>query len=225
MAAKPLNNSSVGASTSHEVAPVPESAADADSDIALVQRAQQGDTRAFELLFIRHRARAYAVAIGIVKNPEDAMDVIQEAFIKVHRYLPRFEGSSSFYTWLYRIVVNLGIDHLRRRRRAASVSFDDHVQKHPQSMAESAQNAAGPSLPEAPSARTEQVELRAKLEAALAELPPHHRAVIVLREIEGMSYEEIAHTLDVPRGTVMSRLFHARRKLQTTLAPYVKVEP
>lgn len=225
VAAKPLNNSSFEASTSHEVASSPEPAADPESDIGLVQRAQQGDSRAFEALFIRYRGRAYAVAIGILKNPEDAMDVVQEAFIKVHRHLPRFEGASSFYTWLYRIVVNLGIDNLRRRRRAPSVSFDDHMQKYPESIAESAHAGAGPSSPEPPSARTEQAELRTKLEAALAELPPHHRAVIVLREIEGMSYEQIAQTLDVPRGTVMSRLFHARRKLQTALAPYLEVEP
>jgi RNA polymerase sigma-70 factor (ECF subfamily) len=216
--ARSVNVSDSGASILH--AEQSAEISDPNTDMALVQSAQQGDTAAFEKLFVRYRARAYAVAVGMLKQPEDAMDVVQEAFIKAYRYLPRFQGASTFYTWLYRIVVNQAIDHMRRKRRAPSVNFEDHVQNSP----ESVQLAGMPTVEALPFARSEEEELQSKLQEALSELPEHHRAVVVLREIEGMSYEEIASVLGVPRGTVMSRLFHARRKLQVRLHDYLKGE-
>jgi RNA polymerase sigma-70 factor (ECF subfamily) len=169
------------------------------------------------MLFERYNRRAYGVAFGVVKNQQDAADVVQEAFIKVHRHLDGFQGNSSFYTWLYRIVMNLSIDHLRRKKKVTE--FDETVRKDDAL-------ADGASLPqgahENPSKAIARQELTDKLHAALAELPEYHRAVIVLREVDGLSYEEMAKILKVPKGTIMSRLFHARRKMQERLLPYLE---
>ncbi len=186
-------------------------------DDALVDRARKGDRAAFQELFKKYHRRAYAVAIGVVKRPADAMDVVQDAFIKVHKHIANFQGTSSFYTWLYRIVMNLSIDHVRKKRKITE--FDEHVKKD---------DAAGdgallPHMPdENPSKTVVRRELSEKIRAALETLPEYHRAVIVLREVEGMSYEEMAQVLEVPKGTIMSRLFHARRKMQEQLKPYLE---
>lgn len=186
-----------------------------------VARAQGGDREAFKLLFEKYHRRAFSVALGVVKNREDALDIVQNAFVKVHRHIGTFQGSSGFYTWLYRIVMNLCIDHTRKKKRVRQVGYDDGVSAHEERDMPS--QAPMASLNEG---RPEKVALRRELsthiEAALAELPEHHRAVILLREVEGFSYEEIAQTLDVPKGTVMSRLFHARRKMQAELEPYLQ---
>ena len=189
---------------------------DREQERELVQRAQAGDQAAFHLLFERYHRRAYAVALGVVKNQQDALDVVQDAFIKVHKHIHNFQGSSSFYTWLYRIVMNLSIDHIRKRRKVTE--FDDRIKKD---------EAVGggrmmPKLThENPSKNVSRQELSARIQDALAQLPEYHRAVILLREVEGLSYEEMAQTLEVPKGTIMSRLFHARRKMQVLLEDYV----
>jgi RNA polymerase sigma-70 factor, ECF subfamily len=186
-------------------------------DDEVVDRARKGDRAAFEALFQKYNRRAYAVAIGVVKRPEDALDVVQESFIKVHKHIVNFQGQSSFYTWLYRIVMNLSIDYLRRRRKITE--WGDDVR---------AEDADGdgtlvPRLPDAnPSKATSRHELNTKITQALDTLPEIHRAVILLREVEGLSYEEMAQALDVPKGTIMSRLFHARRKMQEQLGPYLE---
>jgi RNA polymerase sigma-70 factor (ECF subfamily) len=190
---------------------------EANEDDALVERARAGDRAAFQALFQKYHRRVYSVALGVVKRPEDAMDVVQDAFIKVHKHLATFQGASSFYTWLYRIVMNLGIDHVRRTRKV--VEWGDDVPLD---------QAAGdgtlvPKVADANPARTlVRRELSDKIRQALDTLPEYHRAVILLREVEGMSYEEIAEVLDVPKGTIMSRLFHARRKMQDQLQPYLE---
>lgn len=190
---------------------------EANEDDALVERAKAGDRAAFQTLFQKYHRRVYSVALGVVKRPEDAMDVVQDAFIKVHKHLATFQGNSSFYTWLYRIVMNLGIDHVRRTRKV--VEWGDDVPL---------EQAAGdktlvPKVADANPSRTlVRRELSEKIRQALDTLPEYHRAVIVLREVEGMSYEEIAEVLDVPKGTIMSRLFHARRKMQDQLQPYLE---
>ena len=102
---------------------------DREIDRQLVERVNAGDRKAFRELYDRHQSRAYAVALGVVKNPSDARDVVQEAFVKVHRHLVKFKGSSSFYTWLYRIVMNLSIDHIRRAKRKRALDYDDGVQR------------------------------------------------------------------------------------------------
>jgi RNA polymerase sigma-70 factor (ECF subfamily) len=161
--------------------------------------------------------------MGVVKNEDDALDAVQEAFVKVHRNIHKFEGSSSFYTWLYRIVMNVSIDHIRRANRMKSLDFDERTFHEGHDV--SGSGAIAPNLTISNPAQTAlRRELGAAIEDALQELPEHHRAVIVLREIEGMSYEEMAQTLDVPKGTIMSRLFHARRKMQAALASYLSGE-
>jgi RNA polymerase sigma-70 factor, ECF subfamily len=186
-------------------------------DADLVSRVQGGDEAAFRTLFDRYHRRAYAVAFGVVKNQHDALDVMQEAFIKVHKHIGNFHGASSFYTWLYRIVMNLAIDQVRRKRQLTE--FDDSVRK-------SDTAGGGALLPrvegENPSKTVSRKELSSHIQAALDDLPEYHRAVILLREVEGLSYEEMAKVLKVPKGTIMSRLFHARRKMQERLAGYLE---
>ncbi len=189
-----------------------------ERDRLLVERAQQGDHGAFRQLFDRYHKRAYSVAYGVLKNRHDAMDVVQEGFVKVHKHLASFQGSSSFYTWLYRIVMNLAIDQLRRRKTSRPVEYDDAISREEGGTNEAILPRMADANPRKAAIRRELIE---KIDAALAELPEYHRQVILLREIEGLSYEEMAEVLDVPKGTIMSRLFHARKKMQSALAGYV----
>ena len=192
-------------------------------DHDLVQRVQAGDSAAFRELFDKYHRRAFAVAMGVVKNQDDALDVVQVAFVKVHKNIHKFQGSSSFYTWLYRIVMNASIDHVRRTSRRKSLDFDERALHEESEVA--GDGALIPSVTNAnPGKAALRKELGEAIQAALQTLPEHHRAVIVLREIEGMSYEQMAEALEVPKGTVMSRLFHARKKMQAALAPYLSGE-
>lgn len=194
-----------------------------DDDLTLVRRAQDGDQAAFRTLFDRYHRRVFAVALGVLKNPQDARDVVQEAFVKVHRHLGSFQGASSFYTWLYRITMNLSIDQVRRRKSARQVGYDDALKRDEDDLADPANSM--PEYTGADPGKTHgRKELAHKIQAALATLPEYHRQVILLREVEGLSYEEIAKVMKVPKGTIMSRLFHARRKMQAALADYVEGE-
>ncbi len=192
----------------------------ATSDRELVGKVQDGDDSAFRELFDRYHRRAFAVAFGVVKNKQDALDIVQDAFIKVHRHIGNFQGSSSFYTWLYRIVMNLSIDHVRRAKKGRDLDYDDRVGRESGDVA-----GDGALLPEIldgnPSKTVLRKELTMAIQKALDELPEYHRAVIMLREVEGLSYEEMASVLKVPKGTIMSRLFHARRKMQDSLSEYL----
>jgi RNA polymerase sigma-70 factor (ECF subfamily) len=188
----------------------------AEEDRALVSKAREGDTDAFRRLVERHQRRAFALALGLVRDESDARELVQEAFIRVYRSLDGFEGGSSFFTWLYRIITNLSIDLLRKPGRQA-VDIDDE-----QLSSSSGDDLAAPFVSTYDGAdpvdALRRREIAARLQAALDELPPYHRAVVVLRELEGLSYEEMALALGVSKGTVMSRLFHARQKLQKALA-------
>ena len=217
----PRVNEIVG-SSSKEVGKDPKKKASED-DREIVQRAKDGDQDAFRALFERYHRRAYAVALGVVKNPEDANDVVQDAFVKVHKHIGNFQGTSSFYTWLYRIVMNLSIDHVRKNSKRRHIDYDDQVGRNAMDL--EGDGALAPALSEANPARNAlRKELSEAIADALQELPEHHRAVILLREFEGMSYEQIAEVLEVPKGTIMSRLFHARRKMQALLEPYLNGE-
>jgi RNA polymerase sigma-70 factor (ECF subfamily) len=189
----------------------------ADDDRRLVDRCQKGDKDAFRILFVRYHRRAYGLALGVVHNPDTALDVVQEAFLKAHKHIVSFEGSSSFYTWLYRIVMNVAIDHLRKQQRSPVMDYDETVGH----LDESALAGDEPILPRLLAGRPDQElrrkELREKLDAALARLSPNHRAVLVLREVDGLSYEEMAKVMKCSKGTIMSRLFHARRYMQKHL--------
>ena len=190
-------------------------------DQELVARVQEGDNLAFRILYDRYHRRAHAIAFGVVKNKEDAMDIVQDGFVKVHRHIGKFQGSSSFYTWLYRIIMNLSIDHVRRRKNAKGVEYDDRVGREADQVA-----GDGALLPRIldtnPGKTVIRRELLEKIQGALDELPDYHRAVIMLREIEGLSYEEMSKVLGVPKGTIMSRLFHARKKMQASLSDYIQ---
>jgi len=186
--------------------------ADAEIDRALIERAQSGDKNAFRELVERHQRRAFAIAFALVKDEEDAREVVQEAFVRVFGGLAQFHGGSSFFTWLYRIVTNLSIDVIRRPARR-DTGLDESVEIEESDDAPLARiEGADPIL------HIHRAELHARIESALAELPAYHRGVILMREVQGMSYEEMADAMGVSKGTIMSRLFHARRKLQKTLA-------
>lgn len=190
-------------------------------DKELVSKAQAGDHDAFRTLFQRHHRRAYSLAYGVLHNTDDALDVVQEAFIKAHRYLDRFEGASSFYTWLYRIVMNLSIDHLRRQKRARHVDFNDALAHADDDSAVGNDSLLPRILGQNPSKALVRKEIREQIGEALAGLSDKHRAVLVMRELEGLSYEEMAQVMQCSKGTIMSRLFHARKNMQKRLLEFM----
>ena len=195
----------------------------ATDDLTLVKRVREGDQRAFKTLVERYQRKVYAVALGMLRNKEDSMDVSQEAFIKVYKYLDHFKGDSSFYTWLYRITVNICIDVIRKRNasKGEQVEFDETVQMD---ATEANIGALGSRLGTNPQKAALRKELAEKIQEALEQVPEKHRAILLLREVEGMSYEDLARTLKVPKGTVMSRLFHARLKVQQILNKYLDLD-
>jgi RNA polymerase sigma-70 factor (ECF subfamily) len=189
-------------------------------DRELVLAAQRGDRDAFKTLFERYHRRAYALAFGVLRHQDDALDVVQDAFIKAHKYLDKFEGNSSFYTWLYRIVMNLAIDHLRKHRRIKPVELDEtRVETE----------SDDPLLPRIlggnPGRALLDKQIRSRIDQALDQLSDNHRAVLVMRELEGLSYEDMAQAMSCSKGTIMSRLFHARRNMQKRLLDLVDHPP
>lgn len=184
----------------------------APEDRDLVQAALGGDTASFKILVERYQARVYAVAWGLLHNQQDARDVTQEALLKAWRNLPSFRRDSSFYTWLYRITVNVGIDFRRRAYRSRETALDDSRLPPDGASPTSARPISNPGD------SLLRRELRGRIREAIAQLPDEQRAAIVLREVEGLSYKEIAEAMDCAEGTVMSRLFYARKKLQALLA-------
>jgi RNA polymerase sigma-70 factor (ECF subfamily) len=189
-------------------------------DLTLVRRCRQGDQAAFRSLVERYQKKAFAQALGMLKDKDEAMDVAQEAFVKVYRYLDHFKGDSSFYTWLYRIVANLCVDRLRRKSSAQSpdnVEFDEKMNQEEMATAGILATKLGTN----PQKAALRAELAEKMEKALDQIPEKHREILVLRELEGMSYEDLARVLKIPKGTVMSRLFHARAKMQSLLTEYL----
>jgi RNA polymerase sigma-70 factor (ECF subfamily) len=174
------------------------------TDHELVKRVQKGDKGAFDLLVLKYEHKIVNLVMRYVRDPETALDISQEAFIKAYRALPRFRGDSAFYTWLYRIAVNTAKNHLAsQRRRPMDVELDlqdpDQYGLHAK--------LKEMDTPEAVSLSDEMQEI---LERAIHALPDDLRTAIILRELDGMSYEEIAETMDCPVGTVRSRIFRAR---------------
>jgi len=188
-------------------------AASAAEDQDLVRRCRSGEREAFDALVTKYRQRVFAMTYGICRNEEDAWDLAQEAFLRVWKALPRFRGESAFFTWFYRIIRNVGIDWVRSHRHESGVEFDDamglqHVEAGARTM---------PAKMESPDAGMRGREVRERINEAMQKLSPEHREVILLRELEGMEYLEIAEKTGEALGTVMSRLFYARKKLQTLL--------
>lgn len=196
--------------------------AEAEEDRVLIESAQRGDSRAFRKLVERHQRRAFAIAFAMVRDENDAKDLVQEAFVRVYRGLDRFEGGSRFFTWFYRILTNLAID-LKRKPGRRELEHDDG-----RATLDAADEADFPFISRIDGAEPLDVvhrrELAARLGAALEALPPYHRGVVLMREVEGMSYEEMAAAMNVSKGTIMSRLFHARQKLQRALGDYYRGE-
>jgi RNA polymerase sigma-70 factor (ECF subfamily) len=177
------------------------------NDAELVRRTQAGDQEAFRELYDRYHRQVLAVAVAMTGGSDDAMDVAQETFVRAHKNLPSFLGESSFYTWLYRIAVNVGIDFRRRQKRRSEVLQADPIED----------DASDPERTVDPSAEASRRELGARILRGIDELTPEHKAAIILREIEGLSYEDIARVMQCSKGTVMSRLHYARKKLQAKL--------
>jgi RNA polymerase sigma-70 factor (ECF subfamily) len=181
------------------------------SDWELVQKCQAGETAAFQELVSRYYQKVYMVILGLLRNREDAMEIAQETFFRAYRKIDGFQGGSSFYTWLYRIAVNISID-ARRRQKRNPLEFREKLD----GLLE-AQNAVAHD----PFADMQDKQLREKLVAAINDLTPEHKAVIVLRTIEGLSYKDIGEILGCSEGTVMSRLHYARKKLQEKLSGFL----
>ena len=189
---------------------------DAAEDRKLVRAAQRGDGRAFQTLVERYQRRVYQLALGMLKDPDEAMDISQETFVRVHRYLPSFKGDSSFFTWTYRIAMNLCLDAQRKKGRGERVDSEEADEAE----LEAAMDPPSAAL-QGPQRGALNAELREKLEEALQGLSENHRAILLLRELEGLSYEELSKTLGIRKGTVMSRLFHARLNMQKKLREYL----
>jgi RNA polymerase sigma-70 factor, ECF subfamily len=173
----------------------------------ILRRAKAGDSRAFSLLVERYQRRVVGVAQAVVHNPDDAVELAQETFVRAYENLGKFESRSSFSTWLYRIAANLAIDFRRREGRHMVLrgeEAENELDRLPSSQGNSFQETA-------------RGELNKRIHDALGELTTEHRAVILLREVEGLSYDEISEVLQCPRGTVMSRLHYARNRLKTIL--------
>lgn len=192
-------------------------------DDILVQRSREGDRRAFQMLVGRYQKKLFSIIFGMIHHPEDAMDIVQETFLKVYRYLPNFQGNSSFYTWIYRIAVNLCIDFLRREGKHQAIDYDDSLQ-HQNDASEAEGGMVFCTHVNDPARLLKNKELGEEIQKGILALSPNHRAVILLREVEGMSYEEMAAALQCSKGTVMSRLHHARAKLREYLEAYLGEE-
>jgi len=177
----------------------------------LISRCQQGDQDALKEIFDRYQIKVYRIAYGVVRHREDALDIVQEVFIKLYRSIRNFKGKSNFYTYLYRMAMNTAIDHTRKREKIPPVSLDGEDAFQP---AEDPEKGADRILLKK--------ELEGELKAAMEKLPSDQKAVILLREVEGLSYQEIAEVTECSIGTVMSRLHYARKKLQEYLKDYVK---
>lgn len=181
------------------------------SDRELVQKCRAGDISSFQELVSRYHQKVYMVVLGLLRNPDDAMEVAQETFFRAYRKINRFQGDSSFYTWIYRIGVNIAIDHQRRQKRSPL----DFRESMDEALEEQNEVAKDPFL------EVHDRELREGLAAAINDLTPEHKAVIVLRTIEGLSYKDIGEILGCSEGTVMSRLHYARKKLQGKLSGFL----
>jgi RNA polymerase sigma-70 factor (ECF subfamily) len=183
-----------------------------DTETALVMAARKGDRAAFGKLVRQHQRRAYAAAYSIVGNSDDALEIAQEAFVRAYRAIERFDPAMPFYPWLYRIVRNICLNHLRRRNRRSEVSLQDLMESGYDAQ-EDGRN---------PEEMAELDDLKRSIREAMARLSPEHQEILRLRHFLELSYAEIAHCLEIPQGTVMSRLHAARKGLREVLERHKK---
>lgn len=182
-------------------------------DQAMVVRVQQGDKKAFDLLVLKYQLRLSKLVSRFLRNQSDVPDVVQESFIKAYRALPNFRGESAFYTWLYRIAINTAKNHLVAQSRKSPVNSIDVQDAEDYGASEWLKEYASPEREALAS------ELESTIHQAIGDLPSDLREAITLREIEGLSYEDIAAVMDCPIGTVRSRIFRAREAIDGKLAP------
>jgi RNA polymerase sigma-70 factor (ECF subfamily) len=185
------------------------------SDLEVIQRVRSGESEAFRLLVERYQGRAYRLALRVLRDDEAARDAVQDAFVKAYSALGRFEGRSSFFTWFYRLVMNQCLDARRRSKAGREVAFDEGAGQEPEPSLEQIPQVDGVSF--APAATLMRKQLLEQLGRAVERLPPAARETLLLREVEGLSYSEIAEALGIPKGTVMSRLHYARKQVQRWL--------
>ena len=184
-------------------------------DSALIEKCRAGDVAAFEPLVEKYRQRVWRLAYNVLRDREEAWDVAQEAFIKAYQALPSFRGQSAFYTWLYRIAMNVAADRARSRAAQGRAFGTERVPEEDWERVITDPNPGEASPADAASRREE----RQKIMKALDQLSEDHRRIIMLGDLEGLSYREIAETLEIPMGTVMSRLHNARKRLRDVLGP------
>ena len=182
-------------------------------DEELVASAQKGERRAFEELVERHKQKAYHIAFGFARDREDAKDLSQDAFLKAFANLKNFDGRSSFYTWFYRILVNLCLDYKRRQKRAPADEFDETVEHQVDPSQE-------PKMPRTPDQHVLAGQLSRKVGSALEALPAKQRTVFILRNHQGLSIKEIAETMETAEGTVKVHLHRAVTALRQSLAEF-----
>ena len=187
-------------------------------DEKLVKAAQRGDMPAFEELIARHRDKIYARAFSMMRSEEEAVDLSQEAWVKGWQRLKQFQGDSSFVTWMTRIVINLCLDQLRKQKRQRAESIEVLEEES------GGVERQMPIVVTNPTERLERSELRQRIDKALGQLSYEHRTVLVLHEFEELEYKEIAKRMECSIGTVMSRLFYARRKMANLMASYKREE-
>jgi RNA polymerase sigma-70 factor, ECF subfamily len=190
-----------------------DSMSEREIDQELVVRVQQGDKKAFDLLVLKYQLRVSKLVSRFLRNQSDVPDVVQDAFIKAYRALPNFRGDSAFYTWLYRIAINTAKNHLVAQSRKSPANSIDAQEAEDYGASEWLKEYASPEREALAS------ELEATIHQAMGELPSDLREAITLREIEGLSYEEIAAVMDCPIGTVRSRIFRAREAIDSKLEP------
>jgi len=181
------------------------------SEQELVDRARAGDQSAFEQLVLEHQNKVYSLAFRMVNDREEAADLAQEAFLKAWQGLPAFQGESSFATWIYRLTTNLCIDYIRRQKRRQEVQPVASLDDPDSGLGEPAD------WKQDPQHHVERQELHRALARALQQLPDYQRQILVMRELSGLSYQEIGQALDLDLGTVKSRIARARKNLQKIL--------
>ncbi len=198
-------------------------AAPSPSDEEVIAAILAGDRNAFRVLVERYQARAFRLALRILKDEDAARDAVQEALVKAFNNLAKFEQRSAFFTWLYRLVKNQCLDMLRRDRTARTVEWEEGSLAEAEASADATPEVEGVSF--APATELLRKELREKIDAAIAQLPVGARETLILREVEGLSYTEIAEAQGIPKGTVMSRLFYARKQMQKLLIESGAADP
>jgi len=191
---------------------------EADSDVSIVRQVQAGDVAAFDQLVVKYRERLYSVVYHLTSNRDDAANLTQDSFIKAFQSINRFQGQSSFFTWLYRIAVNSALTHLRKHRLRTFFSFEkvDEDDRIAAEVINALTDATGADR------GTFAKELQEKLNEAMQKLSINHRTVITLFEIDGLSHQEIAEVMNCSVGTVRSRLHYAKQLLQSELQPYIR---